>query len=171
MRLFFALWPDVAVQRALARWTRSCHAICGGRSPGSDKLHVTLAFLGEIEVERYRTLLEIGDSVRGPGFELTLDRIDYWRRNRIVCAGASRVPERLAELARCLVTRLRGAGFRPDARDFVPHVTLLRDAKRAPDWQEMAPLTWTVSTMRLVETLRADGKLAYRQVHCWTLSE
>jgi 2'-5' RNA ligase len=171
MRLFFALWPDVAVQRALAGWARSCHATCGGRCPGPDKLHVTLAFLGEIETERYRTLLEIADSVRGPGFELTLDRIDYWRRNRIVCAGASRVPERLAELARCLVTRLGMAGLRLDARDFVPHVTLLRDAKRTPDWPEMAPLTWTVSTMSLVETLRANGKIAYRQLQRWTLSE
>lgn len=171
MRLFFALWPDVAVQRALARWARSCHAICGGRCPGPDRLHVTLAFLGEIDAERYQALLEIADSVCGPGFELTLDRIDYWRRNRIVCASASRVPERLAELARFLVTRLGRAGFRLDARDYTPHVTLLRDAQRAPDWQEMAPLTWTVSTMSLVETLRANRKLAYRQLQCWTLRE
>jgi len=171
MRLFFALWPDVAVQRALAGWARSCHAACGGRSPGLDNLHVTLAFLGEVEAERYRALLEIADSLGGPGFELTFDRIDYWRRNRILYASASRVPERLAQLARCIAIRLGKEGYRLDARDYVPHVTLLRDAKRAPDCLEMAPLTWTVSTMSLVETLRTNGKLVYRQRQCWTLNE
>ena len=171
MRLFFALWPDIAVQRALARWALSCQAACAGRSPHPDKLHVTLAFLGEVEAERYPALLEIADSVRAPAFELTLDRIEYWRHNRIVCASASQTPARLAELARQLTNRLSGAGFRAQARDYVPHVTLLRDAQRAPENLEVAPLTWTVSALSLVETLRNNGKLAYRRLQCWTLAE
>jgi len=171
VRLFFALWPDVAVQHALAEWARTCHAVCGGRSPEPDKLHVTLAFLGEIEAGRYRALLEIADSLAGPGFELILNRIDYWRRNRIVYASPGRVPDRLAKLARCLAARLARAGYRVDGRNYLPHVTLLRDAKRAPDNLNMAPLTWTVSTMSLVETRRANGKLVYRQLQCWTLDE
>ena len=171
MRLFFALWPDGAVRRGLAGWARSCHAACGGRSLSPENLHVTLAFLGDVKAERYSALLQIADTVRGSGFELTLDRIEFWRRNRIVCAGAGRVPERLAELARNLVFHLEMAGYCVDTRNYVPHVTLLRDVKRAPASLEVAPLTWTVSTMTLAETLRSNGKLTYRRLQCWTLNE
>ena len=48
MRLFFALWPDEGVRAELARWTRALHAACGGRTTRADKLHLTLAFLGEV---------------------------------------------------------------------------------------------------------------------------
>jgi 2'-5' RNA ligase len=171
MRLFFALWPDAAVQRALSIWARACHAACGGRILGSEKLHVTLAFLGEVEPERHRTLFEIADSIRHPGFDLTLDRVDYWRRNRVVCASPSWVPGRLAELARCLVVRLGTAGYRVDARDYVPHVTLLRDAKRAPNCLEIAPVTWTVRAMSLIESQRVNGKVVYRKLQRWTLAD
>ena len=169
MRLFFALWPDSSVQRTLAEWARACQGACAGRQQQADRLHVTLAFLGEVDLGRYQTLCDIADSIRANVFALTLDRVGYWRHNRIVYATTSDRPEALAALAAGLSTRLAAAGFRSEARAFVPHVTLIRDARRAPDNLDFAPLPWSVSTLTLVETTREDGKLAYRRLQSWTL--
>lgn len=171
MRLFFALWPDPVLQSELAAWGRLCHAACGGRVQQADKLHATLAFLGEIEVDRYAALCSIADTIRAPAFELTLNRIGYWRHNRIVYAAVTETPRALTELAHSLAVRLAAAGFRTEQRDYVPHVTLLRDARRAPVDVNPAPLSWRVGALTLVETLRREQKLRYQKLQCWTLAD
>jgi 2'-5' RNA ligase len=69
-----------------------------------------------------------------------------------------------------LTERIAGAGLPIERRAFLPHVTLLRDAKRAPPQVQVAPLVWQVGALHLVETIRREGKLAYRVRESWTLS-
>ena len=47
MRLFFALWPPAKTAHALAQWTHEVSRDTGGSPTASDKIHLTLAFLGE----------------------------------------------------------------------------------------------------------------------------
>ena len=170
MRLFFALWPDQGLQHAMGDWVRSAHCVCGGRKIPDEKLHVTLAFLGEVEAARYSSLVDIGSAVSAATFELSFDRIAYWRHNRIVYAAANGIPAALATLAGALTERLGGAGLPIDRRTFMPHVTLLRDAKRAPPQAETGPLVWRVGALSLVETIRRQGKHAYQVRESWTLA-
>ena len=136
----------------------------------AEKLHVTVAFLGEVADDRYASLLEIGGSIGGAGFELAFDRVAYWRRSGIVYASPSHIPERLSDLARVLTQRLAAARLRIEARPFVPHVTLLRDARRAPRATGFEPVRWRIEALSLIETLREDGKPAYRVRESWTLA-
>ena len=170
MRLFFALWPDPAVQHALGEWARACHRMCGGRSPATDRLHMTIAFLGEVDATRYASVVRIGGAVGAAAFDFVLDRIAYWRRTGIVYAAPSVVPAALSALATDLTERLASAGFPADERPFAPHVTLLRDAKRAFRGAAFAPLAWKIAALSLVETTRADGKPVYRVLESWTLA-
>ena len=169
MRLFYALWPDPTVQATLGQWTRACHDICGGRSVATEKLHVTVAFLGEVADDRYARLIDIAASIGASDFELDFDHVAHWRHNRIVYAASRVVPAALSTLACNLTQRLSMAGVRTEKRPFAPHVTLLRDARRPPRGVEFASVVWRVQTLSLVETILQDGNPAYRLRESWTL--
>ena len=47
-RVFFALWPDDATRAAISRATREAVRTSGGRPIAKERLHVTIAFLGEL---------------------------------------------------------------------------------------------------------------------------
>ena len=170
VRLFYALWPDAAVQTTLGEWGHACHALCGGRRVSTEKLHVTVAFLGEIAEARYAALMDIGAAVGAGAFELMFDRVGYWRHGGIVYAAPRATPQALAILTQDLAQRLAAAGLRTEERAFAPHVTLLRDAKRPPRAVAPPALEWRVGALSLVETVHRDGKPAYRVRECWTLA-
>ena len=169
MRLFYALWPDAAVQATLGQWAHACRDICGGRSVATEKLHVTVAFLGEVADDRYATLIDIAASLDAEGFELVFDHVAHWRHSRIVYAASRVVPAALSTLACNLTQRLSLADLRTEKRPFAPHVTLLRDARRPPRGVEFASVVWQVHALGLVETILQDGKPAYRLRESWTL--
>src|SRR5689334_16068701 len=81
-RLFFALWPDEAMQAALADATRAVIATSDGTPVLAQNFHLTLAFLGAVPASRTR---ELGDIARRVAVEahgpitIVLDEIDYWR--------------------------------------------------------------------------------------------
>lgn len=98
----------------------------GGRFTGPENLHLTLAFLGEVEQKRIRTLDEILRSLSGfAAPELTFDGIGSFGRG-LYFARIKPAPELMA-LQSELTRKLLGAGFRLDERDFRPHVTLARE--------------------------------------------
>ena len=78
------------------------------------------------------------------------------------------MPSALATLAGRLAAELGSAGFRTEAREFVPHVTLVRQARRAPGELELELIRWPVEEVRLVESIRIDGKASYQALQSWT---
>lgn len=169
-RLFFALWPDAPVRDALHRLACDCSDECGGRATAHDNLHVTLAFLGAATPAEYEAFLALGAALAGDAFELTLDTVGHWRHNRIVWAGTRTVPAELAALAAGLAQRLAALRWRVDERAYTPHVTLVREARRAPLARPMAVPTWCVREFALVESLSAPGGVRYVPRARWPLS-
>ena len=102
-RLFFAAWPAPEVQRALGKIARDAQPECGGRAVPTGNIHLTLIFLGNLPRHRVTALETIASSVRGHPFALTVDRLEYWRHNRIVWGGTRACPEAL----QALVARLQ----------------------------------------------------------------
>ena len=127
-RVFFALWPSPEAARQLAAVAASFAAAAGGRATRLESIHLTLAFLGDVAVDRLPELERAAREVRGEAFALTLDRLGIWPHNRIFWAGCSVLPPALAELSAALGAALPAAGFAvADAwRTFTPHVTLVR---------------------------------------------
>jgi 2'-5' RNA ligase len=168
-RLFFALWPNEAERDVLHAWAQACHAAAGGRMVPRENLHVTLAFLGEVEPARLPQLGAIAAGARAAGFELRLDRLGYWPHNRIVHAGASATPPALSALAGALAAARAQEGFRTETRPYHAHVTLLRDARAAPAGVQIDALRWRVDAFVLAESARIHGRLQYRPLQRWTL--
>lgn len=138
----------------------------------ADSLHVTLAFVGEVDAAARERLRAIGAGIGEHAFRMVLDHCGLWRHNGIFQAGCRRTPSGEVRLFEALAGRLREAGFPVDARPHAPHVTLLRKAGATGG---VAPglateIEWDVREFSLVEsTLGAEGS-RYRIRDRWALA-
>jgi len=126
-------------------------------------------FLGAVSHERIDGLETLAATIEGEPFTLTVDRVDYWRHNRIVWAGVKDCPEPLTALVKRMERALAGVGFQLNNRPYVPHITLLRDARRAPAQGRFTPVAWPVSEFALVESVQLDNSQLYEVLQSWRL--
>lgn len=167
-RLFFALWPGEE-QRSRLLGVLSALPKHHGREPDPEDLHITLAFLGDVDPERRACAERAADAVRGDPFALLIDRVGYWPRPRILWCGASDRPEPLLRLLGDLNRGLHVCGFVPDRRPFVPHVTLARKARPIDPRPVDPPLVWAVDAFALVVS-RPGERPSYQVLRRWALS-
>lgn len=168
-RLFFAAWPTSDVQHALGEFARAAQRECGGRPVPAHNIHLTLVFVGAVARERMDGLEALAETIEGPAVTLEVNRADYWRHNRIVWAGVKECPDVLTELVKRLERTLVGAGFQLNQRPYVPHITLLRDAHRAPAQNRFVPVSWSISEFALVESVQLDNSQLYEVLQSWPL--
>lgn len=169
-RVFFALWPDEAVRRALARAGRELEALCGGRCTRPEAVHITLVFLGEVEIARLAELSASVAGIRAPSFTLTLDRLGYWRHNRIAWAAPTQIPPPVVQLADDVRAALRGAGFSFDAKPCWPHATLLRHADCRAAQLPACRIDWQGGEFVLVRSVPGPAGQEYEVIGRWPLS-
>ncbi|KQZ42654.1 RNA 2',3'-cyclic phosphodiesterase [Duganella sp. Root1480D1] len=153
-KLFFALWPDAEVRQALLRLQQPVR----GRLIPPEKLHLTMAFLGQQPAEALPVLLDILHATHVPPLQLTVDCYGYFKRPRIAWTGMREVPAGLLAVQGELMARLEAAGFSAATHgEFKPHVTLAREAKETPAEFSGRPVVWNVEGLALVESV-ADGR-------------
>ena len=167
LRVFFALWPEPDVAARLDKLGAEAHAACGGRRTRRDTLHMTLAFIGDIDAARVPGLIAAADAVAVEPFSVCIDRIGSWRHNRIAWAGVGSVPPALTALASGLNGALQAAGFPVERRNFAPHVTLLRRVRDTFAEREVMPVEWPVERFVLVESQRLAQGAHYRVLAQW----
>jgi 2'-5' RNA ligase len=152
-KLFFALWPDEATRQALVRLQQPVR----GRLIPPDKLHLTMAFLGQQPPEALPVLLGILQAMPVPPMRLEIDCYGYFTRPRIAWAGMRTPPAPLLAVQAGLMARLEAAGFSAATHgEFRPHITLAREANEAPGEFYAAPVGWDVEGLALVESM-PDG--------------
>jgi 2'-5' RNA ligase len=158
MRLFFALWPPADTARALAGWAREAQRETGGRTIDEAKIHLTLAFLGEVPEARMEAARAAGGAVRFERFAFVLDRVGAFRGARVAWAGSAQTPAPLAALQSDLAARLRDAGFGIEERPFAPHATLARRTRRIVPPASIEPIAWPVGAFTLVRSVTGTGR-------------
>ena len=94
-----------------------------------ESLHLTLAFLGDTQVSRLDALRQLAATVAGQAFTLTLDSPGCWQHNHVGWLGVKETPPALTQLVSDLRRVLRAGEFPLDSQRYVPHVTLLRNAR------------------------------------------
>jgi len=167
VRLFFALWPDERVRAQLTRWARELHAACGGRLMRSESLHLTLAFLGNVEDARVAEVERAAAAIAARAFSLKLDQPGHWKHNRIAWAGASVVPPELDALVADLRAALSGAHVVFDPKAFVSHVTLLRDASEPRAMPALQPIEWKPDSFALMRSVVLPRGSRYEVRQSW----
>jgi len=139
------------------------HKTSGGRLTRPENLHLTLAFLGPTDATRLAELEAVAASVKLVNCSLTLDEAGYWKHNKIVWAGSSKVPDKLVTMVHDLREALKKSGFRFDPKPFKPHVSLIRDA-HDPGEAAKRSIRWKVAGFSLVRAYRDEQGLLYRVV-------
>ena len=135
MRLFFAVELPSSVQRALGR-LRPGDEKADYRWVDPERMHVTLAFLGDQSEERLVTLEHVGAAAAHASRTGTLalgapQTFGSRRAPRVVWVGVDGDVEGLRELQENLARRLMENGFAVEDREFNPHITLARRRQTA----------------------------------------
>jgi 2'-5' RNA ligase len=163
-RVFFALWPDEEVRAALYALAESWRQTCGGRVTRRENLHATVVFIGSVDASRLALLKDMTTAVSCEPFVMEIDRGGYFKHNRIAWAGTSRTPGALSRVVTTLRQTLIAAGFDCDDRDYVAHVTLQRDAVRAPPKFIDCQIEWHIDAVTLVTSRNRESGVTYEVV-------
>ncbi|NUO73845.1 MAG: RNA 2',3'-cyclic phosphodiesterase [Frateuria sp.] len=174
-RLFFAVMPPVPLAQriaALAQELRERLALRGKPRPTSH-LHVTLHHLGDFAGVPQRLVESACAAAAGVAlvpFEGSFDRVGSFAgragKNPFVLLG-NHAGGGMAGLHATLGTRLAAAGLVRRERAFVPHVTLLYDARTVAP-QPVETLAWPVHEFLLIHSLL--GRTEYRVLGRWPLA-
>lgn len=169
MRLFFALWPDALVQAALARQAQTLASAIGGRATRAEAIHLTLAFLGDVDALDLPKVRQTAQGVAADAFELELDRLGCWKHNAIGWLAPGTAPAALSALVENLRGELRTAGIAFDRKSFRPHVTLVRKAVRECAERSIEPIVWPLLEFALMRSDLTAAGARYECVDRWAL--
>ena len=94
-RLFVALWPDVEVRKAIL------DVVGGFSEPGlknarqvkPENIHMTLAFLGNVQVENVQAIVDELGKVEIPIFDIVLDYRLYHHRSHMLWLTPKHLPK------------------------------------------------------------------------------
>lgn len=171
--LFFGLFPDAATRTRIGRAIELLQAgeSLHGRWLDSSRHHMTLHFLGsypELPRERIAAACSAATQVAVPPFELVLDRAGHFAHG-VGWLGCARACAHLQSLWAQLHEALARAGVEPKGHArFIPHVTVLRDARQPLPAKPIAPIVWPVREFVLIDSvLGAHGD--YRPAGRWEL--
>lgn len=124
-RLFFGLEIPEAVKASLLQMKTQ---VAGARWQSRGQLHLTLAFLGQVEEPQVALACELARGVTQSPFELHVQGLGCFgspESPKILWAGVS--PEdQLRELQQNLANRLTDNGFTLQNPSFKPHITISR---------------------------------------------
>lgn len=167
-RLFTAVAMPPDVQAQLGDLQRGAPGVQWQKK---ENFHLTLNFIGEVNEKLVRALEDVLATVRATEpFQLTCQGVGYFGRPEaptVLWAGVEPI-DPLEALQQRLAEALISHGFRPDARQFHPHITLGRHAPEAADAEQWLtrhsdfqsqPLT--VDRIVLFESRSENGALRY----------
>jgi 2'-5' RNA ligase len=176
MRLFVALRPPEPVRELLLAAMNDDPGI---RWQDDDQLHLTLAFLGEVDRRVEQDLADALASVSLPPFELQIRGVGHFERKGAPSAlWAGLAPsEPLARLQQRVVGACRRSGLEPDRNAFRPHVTLARLNRSSPPaghWLAahgtLRSEPWEVREFVLYESRLSPGGSIYEPLVSFSLS-
>jgi 2'-5' RNA ligase len=166
-RLFFALWPDAAASGRLERLAGELAGRSNGKAVPAEKIHLTLAFLGNVAEERVAELLAVG--IEAPAFPMRLDCVGGFRKVGVAWAGVESAPPELLSLQSKLVHALGRLGFSLEERAYVPHVTLVRKVRDSVARSGIEPIEWRVGEVALMRSDTGTGR--YTRLSGWHLRD
>jgi RNA 2',3'-cyclic 3'-phosphodiesterase len=166
-RLFFAVWPGPEAAASLAEVSRSLAELAQGKAVPREKIHLTLAFLGQVAPEERARAVEAASGLRAGVFGMALDHVGSFRSARVAWAGCGRIPRSLERLQSGLDGALRERGFTLEERPFVPHVTLARRIAKSVPRAPMPAIEWDARELTLVRSETGTGR--YSVLERWNL--
>jgi 2'-5' RNA ligase len=164
-RLFFALVPGAHIRRRISACQQQLDL--PARPVAAANLHVTLAFLGNVESARIGELKAIGAGLACPGCALRLDRLGWFPRAGVVWLGSQAPPAELLDFQDRLASRLAEGGFRAERRAWRPHLTLYRKMRKRLATIAVEPVEWILDGFSLMRSTLTGTGAVYDPLGYW----
>jgi len=117
-----------------------------GSFSSPENLHLTLAFIGEVNPKKVDTIKTIMDTLTFAPFAATINRLGTFSRGMLWWAGLCE-DKQLMDLQHEVEHKLALCGFEMDGRKYSPHITLGREiVTDIRPWQ-IEPFSETVSSI------------------------
>ena len=167
LRLFIAVVPSPAALsglRSALEAARTLPSAAPLRWTESERLHLTLQFLGSVDARRVPAIVEACQPIahEAAPFELTLAGAGAFPshgRAAVVWIGATRGAEQLTALAKKVNNALEPLGFEPEARAFTPHLTVARSKPPSAQTNTVRSLSSVQLTFQVRELVLVHSKL------------
>ncbi len=171
-RLFFGITIPPRIQRQLVGWRADHFPPEAGKPVAAASMHMTLAFLGEVSMEKSEKLIQQAGRIKQPAFTLNLDDAGHWPRSKVVWLGTRQPPRRLIQLAELLRSQAARSGCWQSPQPFHPHITLYR---QAASQVKLPPpgFSWSfpVTEFTLFESVVGRGRTRYQPLQSWAMEE
>jgi 2'-5' RNA ligase len=175
-RLFLALYPTSAERRRLLDSValQAPDLLAERARPiPLENLHMTLVFLGGVGPEVQDCIEAVASTIDHPSVTVTLDRLGYWPRKRMLWAipDPAAIPAALPGLVAALHDGLADCDVPLEQRDYRPHVTLARRLARPPRVSRFPAVEWRFSQFALMESVPTPDGVRYPALRTWPLRE
>lgn len=178
MRLFVAAPLPIDIRQRLAPLGAG---LPGARWVEADNMHITLRFIGEVDVHQAEDVDAVLAAIRGSAFDLRLSGIGHFdtgRKVHTLWVGVE-TSDALVHLQKKVESAVVRSGLEAERRKFHAHVTLARlrstPNRRIGAYVEahngFAAGPIRVDRFALVESLRGGGQVHYRELADYPLRD
>lgn len=169
IRLFFALWPDRGVRKAISDCLKAFPSY-GGRVVPQYNWHMTLHFVGNTTYEEKTCLDRQARKLRAEPFELILDQSGYFKKPRVFWLGCQQPPSVLFDLQKKLGDEISHCDYQPETRPYSPHITVARKVVEKPELTLVDRIYWRIDRFVLIESVAEQGGVRYRVIEQYPLA-
>ena len=134
-----------------------------GRCVKAENLHITLQFLGNVNVERIPEIAEFIQRLKFGASMLPLNQIGFFPRSRVIWVGSDRACSGLASLAAQVRENNPLKMKRRESRRFKAHVTLARDARKRIS-ATIDPIYWRIEKCCLMRSITEQQGVRYEML-------
>jgi len=179
-RLFVALSLPAFVRSAVTELQRS--PLPGFRWTPSERLHLTLKFIGEVEPALVDDIIEALAQIHVEPFHLPVEGVGRFPQRgspQVAWVGVGGGHPRLFQLQYRIENALFAMGIEPDLRGYHPHITLARTSQAAPgavnhflkQHRDFEAPPFRATTFTLFSSHASSMGQVYREEAVWTLPE
>ena len=170
-RLFFALWPTPEIIQSIKRSTDQIKDSINGKVVVNSNWHITLAFLGNIDVKTKACLIEHADQIQCSPFSIEFNQILYFTKAKALCIGVNEKSnnDNLNYLAQECKRIQNECGLKSETRHFKPHITVARKAKAPEEGLIINSIHWHAKDFVLVSSKSTEQGSVYSVLNRWPL--
>ncbi|HCL01721.1 MAG TPA: RNA 2',3'-cyclic phosphodiesterase [Lachnoclostridium phytofermentans] len=142
-----------------------------GNFTRKENLHLTLAFLGEVDEKHLETLKNVINLLETSEFTIALSNMGAFRNGDELLPWVGIDPNtKLQVLQQRLIEGLKKSGFTPDEKNFTPHITLgrkviMKSNTEINRYDGLCGKEIVVNAISIMKSERMNGILTYTEIY------
>jgi 2'-5' RNA ligase len=160
-RYFFALWPNSEIRDAII--DQSSYLALSGSGTIKANLHITLVFLGKLNIQQVQQIIKHAEQVSCSAFDICLNHSGYFKKSKASWLGLESTPVPLLYLQQQLIQVTEQCTIAIKAQKYKPHLTLSRKTS-VLNRQLINPILWSINNYALIKSIDTDKGVIYQPV-------